>query len=62
MAQKSGMEHCKKKRMLEGRGAFNEEEGNSVRGYKAMCDDNFLRSWLREDKVGKVRSRKRRDK
>ena len=44
-----------KKRMLEDRGAVSKEEGNLVREYKAMHQDLFLSSCLREDKASKAK-------
>ena len=38
--------------MLRDRGALLEEEGDLVREYKAMDEENFLSSWLREDLEG----------
>ena len=37
-------------RMLEDRGVVSKEESKFVRYYKAMHEDMFLSSWLREDK------------
>ena len=37
------------------RGALSEEEGNSVREYKAMHKENILSRWLREDKLGNAK-------
>ena len=34
---------------LEDRGAFPEEDGHQLRKYRAMLEENFLSSWLRED-------------
>ena len=34
--------------MLQDRGALPEEEGDVVREYKAMHEDNFLSSWLKD--------------
>ena len=48
MAQK-GRWNVAKKKMLQGRGALLEEEGDIVREYKAMHGEKFLSSWLRED-------------
>ena len=42
-----------KQRTLEDRDALPVEEVNLVRDYNAMHEDNFLRSWLREDTEGK---------
>ena len=35
--------------MLQDRGVLPREEGDMVREYKAMHEDNFLSSWLGED-------------
>ena len=42
------MESCDRK-VLRERGAPPKEEGDAVREYKAMHEENFLSSWLRED-------------
>ena len=41
-----------KKRMLEDRGALPKEDGNLLREYRAVHEENFLSSWLREDVGG----------
>ena len=38
-----------KQRMLEDRGALPKEDGDQVRQYKALHEDNFLGHWLRVD-------------
>ena len=38
------------------------EEGDVVREYHAMHEENCLSSWLREDLVGKEERRKKDDK
>ena len=35
--------------MLEDRGVLPKEDGNQLREYKAMREENFLSSWLRDD-------------
>ena len=35
--------------MLQDRGALPKEEGDVIGEYKAMHEENFLSSWLRED-------------
>ena len=35
--------------MLEDRGAVPKEDGDLLREYQAMREENFLSSWLRED-------------
>ena len=41
-----------KKRMLEDRRVLPKEDGNQLREYEAMHEENFLISWLREDVEG----------
>ena len=41
------MEYCWKK-ILRGREALPKEEGDAVRVYEGMHEENFLSSWLRE--------------
>ena len=53
MAQK-GFWNIAKKRMLKDRGALPKEEGDLIREFKAMLEENFLSSWLREDEEGKA--------
>ena len=48
MAQK-GVWNIPKKTMLEDGGALPKEDGNQLREYRAMHEENFLSSWLRED-------------
>ena len=38
---KKFVKHCQKKRMLEDRGALPTEEGNVIREYKAIHEENF---------------------
>ena len=45
--------------MLEERGAWPKEDGDSLRQYQAMQEENFLSSWLRGDVEGKEQERKR---
>ena len=35
------------------------EEGDAVREYKAMREENFLSGWLREDERGKKKGRRK---
>ena len=42
-----------RKKMLQDRGALPEEEGDVVREYRAMHEENFLSNWLR--RKGKCR-------
>ena len=51
------MESCKRKR-LQDRGALPREEGDVIREYNAMHEENFLSSWLREDLIGEEERRK----
>ena len=51
MAQKRAME-CGRRKMLEDRGALPKEDGDQLRKYKAMHEDNFLDSWPRENVQG----------
>ena len=51
--------HIAKTRMLEDRGAPFEKEGDLIREYQTMHDENFLSSWLREDEEGKVEEKGR---
>ena len=41
-----------RERMLQDGGALSKEEGDNVREYKAMHEDNILSRWLREDVEG----------
>ena len=34
---------------MRARGAFPKEDGDAISEYKAMHEENFLSSWLRED-------------
>ena len=43
--------------MLEDRGAVPKEDGDLLREYQAMREENFLSSWLREDAEVKTRRR-----
>ena len=61
MAQK-GLWNLARDKMLQDRGALPEEEGDVVREYKAMHEEHFLISWLREDVEGKKERRKKVDK
>ena len=51
MAQK-GLWKVAEKSMLRDGGVLPEDEGDLVREYKAMHEENFLSSWLREDVEG----------
>ena len=48
MAQQ-GLRNLAREKMLQDRGALPEEEGDLVREFKAMHEDNLSSSWLRED-------------
>ena len=50
-----------RERSLQVRGALPKEEGDVVREFYAMHEENFLSSWLREDLVGKEERRKEVD-
>ena len=52
MAQR-GLWNLAKEKRLQDRGALPREEGDVIREYNAMHEENFLSSWLREDLVGK---------
>ena len=52
MAQKDLWNLAKEKIMKE-RGELLDEEGDVAREYKAMHEENFWSSWLREDERGK---------
>ena len=43
--------------MLEERGALSKEEGDSRREYRAMREETFQSSWLREDVEGTAEER-----
>ena len=51
MAQK-GLWNVTREEMLQDRVALPQEEGDFARKYKAMHEDNFFSSWLREDVEG----------
>ena len=57
MAQK-GLWDVARDKMLQDRGALPKEEGDIVREYKAMHEENFISSWLREDVEGMEERRK----
>ena len=48
MAQK-GLWNLAGENVLQDRGELPKEEGDVIGEYKAMHDENFLSSWLRED-------------
>ena len=58
MAQKWLWNLAREKR-LQKRGAMHKEEGDVIREYNAMHEENFLTSWLREDLVEKEERRKK---
>ena len=67
MAQK-GLWNLSRENVLQDRGALLEEEGDVIGEYKAMHEEKFLSSWLREDgknkeeiirEVGKEAKKKR---
>ena len=51
MAQK-GLWNLARNKALQDRGALPEDEGDTIREYKAMHEENFLSSWWREDGKG----------
>ena len=53
MAQ-NGLWNITKKRMLEDRGVLPKEEGDRIGENKAMHEESFVSSWLREDMEGKT--------
>ena len=56
------VEHRQKKRMLEDRGALPREDGDTLREFQAMDEENLLVSWLREDVEGKEQGMERMNK
>ena len=58
MAQK-GLWNLAKEKNLRERGELPKEESDAVREYKAMHEENFLSSWLREDEKSKEERRKK---
>ena len=61
MAQK-GLWNLAREKMLQDRGALPKEEGDSVREYKAMHEENFVSSWLREGVEDKEERRRKVNK
>ena len=55
MAQQRIVESCWKQ-ISQDRGGLPEEAGDVIREYKAMHEENFLSSWLREDGKDKEES------
>ena len=49
MAQK-GLWKLARENVLQDRGEWSKEEGDVIREYKAMHEENFLSSWLREER------------
>ena len=60
MAQK-GLWNLYREKMLQDRGELPKEEGDVVREYKAMHEEDFQSSWLREDVEGIKERRKDND-
>ena len=58
MAQ-NGLWNIVKKRMLRDRGAVPKEDGDLLREYQSIHEENFPSIWLREDVEGKEEERKR---
>ena len=48
-----------KREKKEERGALPKEDGDLLRGYQAMHEENFLSSWLRENVEGEEEERER---
>ena len=62
---RKGLWNIAKKRTLEDKATLPKEEGDLIREYKAMHEENCLSSWLREDVEGKaeeIATRNREDK
>ena len=59
MAQK-GLWNLAREKRLQERGAMHKEDGDVIREYNAMHEENFLTSWLREDLVEKKHRRRRK--
>ena len=53
MAQR-GLWNIAKKVILEDRGAFPKNEGESIREYEDVHEDHVLSGWLREDAEGEA--------
>ena len=47
--EQKGLWNLAREKILRERGALPKEEGDVVREYKAMHEENVLSSWLRED-------------
>ena len=56
--KKKIVESSKKNTALQDRGALPREEGDAIREYKAMHEENILNSWLREDGKSKTKEGK----
>ena len=50
---KEGLWNLAREKRLQERGAMPKEEGDVIREYNAMSEENFRSSWLREDVEGK---------
>ena len=57
-----GLWKITKDRLLEDRGGLPREDGNRLREYRSMHEENFLSSWLREDVEGRWREKERGSK
>ena len=55
MAQKGFWNIAQKERMFEDRGALPKEDGDLLREYQAMHEENLLSTWLREGKQERER-------
>ena len=56
---RKGVWHLAREKMLQDRGALPKEEGDIFREHKAMHEENFPSSWLREDVEDKEESRRK---
>ena len=58
MAQQGLWNLAKCSKALQDRGAVPREEGDAIREFEAMHEENFLRNWLREDWKSKTKEDK----
>ena len=54
MAQE-GLWNLARNKALQDRGALPRKEGDAIREFQAMREENFLSSWLREDGKSKMK-------
>ena len=57
-----GLRNFARNKASQERGALPEEEGDTIREYKATQEENFLSSWLREDVKSKTKRETEVDK